>query len=148
MKRRRKQEPLPLPSGFIRERHLIAVFGGTESVESITIGGLGLRLYSSYRCRNVKKDGTRTVRTYFAITHLGSGHALGWFECSFDQAVQYIRDIEALGDWSWTGLYGFMNLSPELPEKYRQWAKARNIKTGGGGAGNEATATAISQTRW
>lgn len=147
-RRRRKQEPLPLPIGFIRETHLVAVWRGTESVESITIGGLGLRLVSSWKCRNVKKDGTRTIRTRYGITHLGSGHSIGAFECSFDQAVQYIREIAALDDWTFDGLYGWLNFCPELPDKYKAWAQRHKLIIGQSGWNNEAIAQTISQSRW
>lgn len=147
-RRQRKQDVLDCPPDFSRESFLIARADGVKEVNGIVIEGLGLYLFSRWRCRNVKKDGTRTLKTIFVVVHLGSGHTVCSLESDFETAVNIVRHLQTLTDWTFTGLEGFKNVDPDLPEKFEAWlSECRFANRHGSGHFPEA-ATAISQTRW
>lgn len=111
---------------------LVAMMAQDEPtlIAGYTYRGLGLSLNYKTKARRPKKDGTRTMREFWTLTHVGSGHRVCGFEGNVAAVFPLAWEVANLGDWDFDGLYGWKNRDPELMQKFREWAAKNGIKRG------------------
>lgn len=91
---------------------LIAHAAGPFDVTGYVYRGLGLHM-----AVKASPKGRRPPK--WALTHLGSGHRLVFITGAVADAFPVATEIAECGDWSFDGLYGWKNMDPELPAKFR-----------------------------
>ena len=84
----------------------------------------------------------------WSLRHLGSGHTVCMIEGKVAVAFAIASEIAECGDWSFDGLKGYVNVDPEIPEKFRTiYAKYPKAIRRGSGPQNENSARAIAVAR-
>lgn len=82
----------------------------------------------------------------WALTHLGSGHALCLIEGDVKTAFPIASEIAELGDWDWDGFEGYKNRDPELLTRASDVIERLRLRRFGG-LRSEGVAQAISIAR-
>jgi hypothetical protein len=121
---------------------LIAEFGGGVSK------GRGL-LYRGLAIRMSMKGSPKGRRPpTWTLYHVGSGHVVCNVEAPAETAMLIATEVAEVGDWSFEGLLGYVNVDPEIRERtldvLSRYPKA--IKRGGG-CPNETAARAVAMAR-
>ena len=102
-------------------------------------GGLGICLTSS-----------RGEKSRWVLIHLNSGHAICWIRGSVAEAFPVASDIADCADWTFDGLHGWRNQSPDLYERFEEvWKRhpKRIERKGDKGIMSEEIAREISMDR-
>lgn len=60
----------------------------------------------------------------WCICHLNTGHAVARVEGQRIAAFQIGEELAGIGDWTFTGIEGWKNLQPDLPQKVAETVRA------------------------
>jgi hypothetical protein len=120
----------------------IATPWGVQTKHGYAMQGLGLWLISAGSPKGRRKP-------KWSLTHLGTGHAVGFITGDVRTAFLIATEIATAGDWTFDGMTGFRNQFPDAAEKVAS-IMARHPKAfsrGAGENGDEAQAREIAMAR-
>ncbi len=143
----------PLPIGETKWKPDAFQIAGAQDVtlvEGWTYAGIGAYYVHA-------TDGPAHA-SVFNLVHLGSGHRvavvghtyMGIEQHRVDQAVALMSEFAELGDWSFTGLTGYQNMDPLLPNKALGWHQrhAPMVSLAVQPTQDHETAQRIAMSRW
>lgn len=111
----------PLPAGWIGG-HFEVVWTDARDGRARRAGFLRDHLGLSL-IQKASPKGHRKAR--WSLAHLNTGHRIIQLFGPLPSVMALADEIAALGDWSFAGLKGWINVDPGLPEKVQAFAAAR-----------------------
>lgn len=115
---------------------------GFHKVAGYTYRGLGIHL-------TIKGSPKGRRPPTWSLSHLGSGHKVCLIDGKVATAFEIASEIADCGDWSFDGLKGYINIDPDIKEKFRALCEKhpKTIRRGPGGNASEDAARAIVMAR-
>ena len=102
-----------------------ATSGGRITQSGYVWRDLGLHLESVIP---PSPKGRRKKKQSWALTHLNSGHRICGLIGEVKDIFPLASEIAELTDWSFTGLYGWKKIDPELGDKFYSLIKKNEAK--------------------